>query len=65
MEIAGRLVSGTDVAVSLEPVAWWHYRAADDVLVSVRADVAPWRLRQIRAYLGQMISSLRKEEGKE
>src|SRR5213592_3415736 len=31
--------------------AWWEYRISPDVTVSVRADAAPWRLKQVREAL--------------
>jgi len=31
---------------------------AEDVTVSVRADVAPWRLKQIRRYINEMAAGL-------
>lgn len=31
------------------PVAWWHHAIGDDVVIQVRADLSPWRTRQIRA----------------
>ena len=40
------------------PTAWWNYPVAADVTVSVRADVAPWRLKQIRRYLNEMAAGL-------
>ena len=46
-------------AVSLpEPQAWWSYEVADGVEVRVRADQAPWRLRQIRRALAELGSQL-------
>ena len=45
-----------------EPEAWWTYGIADGVEVRVRADQAPWRLRQIRralAGLGQKLDNER------
>ena len=36
------------------PAAWWNYALAEDVVVSVRADAAPWRSRQIRKALARL-----------
>lgn len=41
-----------------EPEAWWSYAIADGVEVRVRADQAPWRLRQIRRALAELGSQL-------
>jgi DNA-binding transcriptional MerR regulator len=37
-----------------EPEAWWSYGIADGVEVRVRADQAPWRLRQIQRALAEL-----------
>jgi DNA-binding transcriptional MerR regulator len=55
-EIARRL-SG-ERASAPGPVGWWHYPLAEDVMVMVRADISPWRLRQIRQQLGPLAASL-------
>jgi len=41
-----------------EPEAWWTYGVADGVEVRVRADQAPWRLRQIRRALAELGNKL-------
>src|SRR5947207_4753479 len=42
-----RELEGSSAAVpQAEP--WWHYQVSPDVMVSVRADAAPWRLKQVR-----------------
>lgn len=64
-EIAGRLAGGLGKAAPMEPVAWWQYQAAEDVWVGVRADASPWRLRQVRAQVAQMIAGLRRKEGED
>ena len=64
MEIARRLSGGTRATVALEPTPWWLYQVAADVAVSVRGDVSPWRLKQIRNHLAQMAAGLRAEERK-
>ena len=46
------------------PSAWWSYPLQEDVLVWVRADSSPWRLRQVRTALEQMAAQL-KAGGKE
>ena len=50
-EIAQRL-SG-EQANAPAPLGWWHYALAEDVVVMVRADASPWRLKQIRRHLAQ------------
>ncbi len=55
-EIARRL--GGEKASAPEPAGWWHYALAEDVVVMVRADASPWRLKQIRQELGRVASGL-------
>ena len=59
-EIA-RQLSG-EKATRPEPVGWWHYPLAEDVVVMVRVDASPWRLRQIRQQLGQLAGGLGESE---
>src|SRR5437667_8617901 len=57
-EVARRLSGETQRQELPDPAAWWNYSLAEDVTVSVRADVAPWRLKQIRMYLNEMAAGL-------
>ena len=41
-----------------EPVAWQSYTLSGDLVVMVRADAAPWRLKQIRNALEEFASKL-------
>jgi DNA-binding transcriptional MerR regulator len=43
---------------AVEPEAWWQYRLAPDVLVSVRADAPSWRLNRIRRQMAQLAAVL-------
>jgi DNA-binding transcriptional MerR regulator len=40
------------------PTAWWQHVIHDDVMVWVRGDVSPWRMRQIRAAIDDMSGRL-------
>ena len=42
------------------PAAWESYAVADDVIVLVRSESAPWRARRIRSALGEFASRIRK-----
>ncbi len=57
MEIARQLAGGPR-REALQPVACWQYQVADDVVVTVRAGVSPWRLKQIGHQLAQMAAAL-------
>jgi DNA-binding transcriptional MerR regulator len=62
-EIA-RIVAGESQREILpQPTAWWNYAVAEDVAVSVRADVSPWRLKQIRRCLNEMAAGLGGKNG--
>jgi len=41
-----------------EPSAWWSYPVSKDVVVQVRCDSSPWRLKQVRSLIAQMIRQL-------
>ena len=60
-EIARKLGGERAASPLPAPEAWWHYEVAADVRVSVRGDVSPWRMRQVRAALEQLAQHLREE----
>jgi len=39
--------------------AWWRYAIADGVVVSVRAGLAPWRLKRIRRAIADLSAKLK------
>jgi DNA-binding transcriptional MerR regulator len=47
------------------PSAWWNYSITDDVVVLVRSDAAPWRLKRVRSLIMQMAAQLTSAENKE
>ena len=48
-----------------EPSAWWNYPVSKDVVVEVRCDSSPWRLKQVRSLIAQMIRQLNENEEKD
>ncbi len=55
----GRFLEDAPRAVSLDaPAAWWLYSIGGDVMISVRADASPWRMRRIRAALEELAHTL-------
>jgi DNA-binding transcriptional MerR regulator len=40
------------------PLAWWQHVVGDDIMVWVRGDVSPWRMREIRAAIDEMSGRL-------
>ena len=57
-EIARHLSEPGEAGRNLEAVACWEYRIAQDVVVQVRGDASPWRLKQIRKELERMAAAL-------
>ena len=48
-----------------EPSAWWNYPVSKDVVVEVRCDSSPWRLKQVRSLIAQMIRQLNENDEKD
>jgi len=61
-EIAHYLNGGPPVETAVQPCPWWQYAIQDDVIVWVRADVSPWRMKQIRAAVDDIASRLPESE---
>jgi DNA-binding transcriptional MerR regulator len=55
-EIAQILDGGPRAQTASPPSCWWQHVIADDVVVWVRADVSPWRTKQIRGAIDEMAS---------
>lgn len=65
-QIRQRLGQGKGEPVLPQPVGWWKYNLANDVVVSVRGDASPWRIRKISQALKAMQELLGAEaEGRE
>lgn len=61
-EIAHDLNGGGALETAVQPSPWWQHAIADDVIVWVRADMSPWRMKQIRAAVSDLASRLREPE---
>ena len=61
-EIAHDLNGGLPVQTEVQPSPWWQHVIQDDVIVWVRGDVSPWRMKQVRAAVDDMASRLREPE---
>ena len=44
---------------------WWNYPVSQDVVVEVRCDSSPWRLKQVRSLIAQMIRQLNENQEKD
>lgn len=58
VEIAHRLREVAQPAGALEPTVWRHYQLAADVVLMLREDVAPWKVKVIKRSLGNLICQL-------
>ena len=62
-EIAHALDAGQPPPQAATPPApWWQHVIQDDVVVWVRGDVSPWRMKQIRAAVDEMTFRLQDVE---
>jgi DNA-binding transcriptional MerR regulator len=64
-QIAWQLGGGQKEVRPPEPSAWWNYPVSKDVVVEVRCDSSPWRLKQVRSLIAQMIRQLNENEEKD
>jgi DNA-binding transcriptional MerR regulator len=58
-EIAHELGGGRPVQAAVLPTPWWQHAIQEDVMVMVRGDVSPWRMKQIRAAVDDFAARLR------
>jgi DNA-binding transcriptional MerR regulator len=61
-QIAHDLNGGPQVQTAVPPSPWWQHVIQDDVMVWVRGDVNPWRMKQIRAAIDDFASRLQEPE---
>jgi len=66
LQVDGRMlaeIAQSEAPVELpQPVAWYQFEIADGVTVNVRADLAPWRAKQVRQVLADCAAKLTQEE---
>ena len=61
-EIAHDVNGGPPVQTAVPPSPWWQHVIQDDVMVWVRGDVSPWRMKQIRTAIDDFASRVREPE---
>jgi len=57
-EIVHELSAEASPETTAPPTAWWQHAIQDDVVVWVRGDVSPWRMKQIRAAIDNLAAQL-------
>jgi hypothetical protein len=48
-----------------EASTWWNFAIADDVVVQVRSQMRPWRLKRVRSLISRMSAELKAAEAEE
>ncbi len=61
-EIAHEVGDGAAAEAVVSPSPWWQYVIDEDVMVMVRSEASPWRMKQIRAAVDDFASRLRQPE---
>ena len=64
-EIIHLLSAGPAPAPASLPTACWQHVVDDDVMVLVRGDVSPWRMKQIRAAIDNLAEQLAASQNSE
>jgi DNA-binding transcriptional MerR regulator len=58
----GSMVGSEEPQSRFSSTAWWQHAISEDVLVWTKADVSPWRMKQIRAALDEIARRLAEKE---
>lgn len=63
--INAQLAGAGKTAAAREPLLWRHYPIAEDVVMMIREDAAPWRVREIRKTIDRLQQQLTRQTTKE
>lgn len=63
-EIAPMLGAAQRARADRPPSPWWQHTIDEDIVVWTRADVSPWRMKQMRSAIDEMAARLAKRGGK-
>jgi DNA-binding transcriptional MerR regulator len=63
-EIAQDLSGSPPAEKAAAPSLWWQHAIGDDVIVWMRSDVSPWRMKQLRRATAAMASLLKEPENR-
>jgi len=61
-EIARRLGGGPERAAP-QPAPWWQHALSEDVIVWTRADMSPWRMKQVSTAISGLARCLEQPGG--
>jgi DNA-binding transcriptional MerR regulator len=61
-EIGLAMRGGASEEVAPAATPWWQYAIAEDVVVWVRAQAGPWRMRQVHAAVEELARRLERKE---
>jgi DNA-binding transcriptional MerR regulator len=61
-EIAHDLSGGLPAHTAAAPSPWWQHVIQEDVIIWVRGDMSPWRMKQIRTAIDDFASRVREPE---
>jgi DNA-binding transcriptional MerR regulator len=64
-EIVNVLNGGSPAQETATPSPWWQHVIQEDVMVWVRGDVSPWRMKRIRSAVDAMAALLLEPENNE
>jgi len=64
-EISHDLNNDAPTSSAPAPSPWWQHVIQDDVMVFVRGDISPWRMKQIRTAVDDLAARLRPSADKE
>lgn len=61
-EISRSLAGVTQQRTGAPPSAWWQHAISHDVVVLTRAEMSPWRTKQVREAVDALARNLQQEE---
>ena len=56
------LLGGGAVPAAMHVTPWWQHVVGDDLMVLVRGDISPWRMKQIRAAIDRLAAQIAEPE---
>jgi DNA-binding transcriptional MerR regulator len=60
-DIARTLSGDTAESSAVAPTPWLQFAPSEDVVILTRADMSPWRMKQVRAAIDELAQNIRNE----